>query len=268
MNIRITLRLLRRDLRTPALVAIVAALTLAVAAVGSILWLNDRLGRALVSEAGAWLGGDAMITANRPWRPEVLSWLDRHPEIERVQSVAMASVLRAGERWQMSSLRAIPPRYPLRGQFLLRRSADGPEESVQGGPAPGEIWVDEPLAGLLGIAPGDEVRVGRLTLHVAAIVRVNPEHGGDFLDLLPESWINLDDLPASGLIGPGVRAQWRIHLAGAESVLRRVAQEAAERLGKGEEFVSLEDGQPAVKTLLEQTQRFLRLAVLAAVALD
>ncbi|WP_141056610.1 ABC transporter permease [Tepidiphilus succinatimandens] len=267
MNLRITLRLLRRDLRTPALAAIVAALALAVAAVGSVLWLNDRLGRALMSEAGSWLGGDALITANRPWRPEVLSWLDRHPELERVQSVAMTSILRAGERWQLSALRAIPPRYPLRGRFLLRRNADGPEESVQEGPAPGDVWVDEALAGLLGIEPGDEVRVGRLTLRVSAIVRVNPEHGGSFLDFLPESWISLGDLPASGLLGPGVRAQWRVHLVGPAKALSRVAEEAQERLGKGEEFVSLQDGQPAVKTLLEQTQRFLRLAVLAAVAL-
>ncbi|MBI5781186.1 MAG: FtsX-like permease family protein [Rhodocyclales bacterium] len=267
MNQRITLRLLRRDLRTPALVAIVAALALAVAAVGSVLWLNDRLGRALMSEAGAWLGGDAVITASRPWRPELLSWLDRHPELERVPSVAMTSILRAGERWQLSALRAIPAHYPLRGQFLLRRSAGGPEEAVQSGPAPGEVWVDETLAGLLAVGPGDEIRVGRLTVRVAAIVRVNPERGGSFLDFLPESWISLDDLPASGLVGPGVRAQWRVHLAGPAATLSRVADEAQARLGKGEEFVSLQDGQPAVKALLEQTQRFLRLAVLAAVAL-
>lgn len=268
MSRRVTLHLLRRDLRTPAFAAIIAALALAVAAVGSVLWLNDRLGRALLQEAGAWLGADAMITANRPLRAELLAWLKEYPEIEQAQSVAMASILRVGERWQLSSLRAIPPRYPLRGQFVLRRSAEGGrEETLQGGPAPGEVWVDESLAGLLGVGPGDEVRVGRLSLRVSAIVRLNPEHGGNFLDLLPEFWISLADLPASGLLGPGVRAQWRVHLSGPESVLRRVAREATARLTKGEEFVSLEDAQPAVKTLLEQTQRFLRLAVLAATAL-
>ena len=68
-TLRLALRMLRRDWRAGELRVLVAALILAVASVGTVGFFADRVKGALTRQANLLLGGDLMITGDRPLPP-------------------------------------------------------------------------------------------------------------------------------------------------------------------------------------------------------
>ncbi len=240
--------------------ALLAAIALAVSCVASLTWLQSRLERALVAEAGSWLGGDLQVASPRPLVEARQRWRAQRTDLAFAESVVTTTVLRFGEETQLVSLRAISESYPLRGRIEL---APGGEALDEAG-----IWVDARLAHTWGLQPGDTVAVGRLTLTVRGVVLAAPERGADFLSFLPEAMVRLPALHASGLLAPGSRASYRLHIAVSDpGKVPEVRAQLAAHLAPGERLVALEESQPAFATLMQETGRFLRLAALAAVAL-
>lgn len=258
--------------------ALVAALAVAVSCVASVAWLNDRLASTLMTEAGAWLAGDLQIASSQPFDARWHTWRAHHPEMRVAESVTTTSMVRTqkGER-QLVALRAIGAGYPLRGAIRLRApKATG--EAVAEGELPSVIvdaaslqhnqaWIDARLATLLGLQEGMRFALGRSEVEVAGILESTPEQGADFLSFLPEVIVSTATLDASGLIAPGSRATWRWHIVAPQAALPRIKAEIEARLEPGERLVAVDEAQPAVKTLLEQMQRFLRLGTIAAVVL-
>jgi putative ABC transport system permease protein len=102
---------------------------------------------------------------------------------------------------------------------------------------------------------------------VAAIVTLEPDRGINPFAIAPRLLINLADLPASGLIQPGSRVTWRLHVAGEPAAVAAFRDWAKARLGRGEKLEDLENARPEVRNIIERAQRFLRLAALLTVVL-
>ena len=66
-NLRLMLRMLRRDWRAGDLTVLGLALVVAVASLSSVSFLTDRVGQALIQESHQLLGGDLLLTADHPW---------------------------------------------------------------------------------------------------------------------------------------------------------------------------------------------------------
>jgi putative ABC transport system permease protein len=79
--------------------------------------------------------------------------------------------------------------------------------------------------------------------------------------------MNLADLPASGLVQPGSRIRYRLHVAGEDAAVAAFERAIEPRLGRGEKLENLDNARPEVRNLIERAQRFLRLAALLAVIL-
>lgn len=251
-------RLFRRDLHARAWRTLLFAVTIAIAALTAVGLLASRMERLLAIEANTLLAADAVIVADHPV-PEHFFRAASDRGLKLAQLTTFPSMARKGELTALASIKAATDGYPLRGQLKI-----APDGAVGAVPRPGEIMVDARLAALLDAQPGDRVRVGNLDLKLAAILEREPDGSLDFSGTQPRLLMNATDLPASGLIGFGSRARYRLLVAGVPKDVGTWVAAAKPRLGRGERLEDAREARPEMNTALQRAERFLRLSALVA----
>jgi len=270
---RLALRMLTRDWRAGELTVLIAALSLAVASVGTVAFFADRVKTALTRQANLLLGADVLVSGDRPL-PDLLA-----AEAQR-RGLAASPALKFNSMVQrtgaapaagavLADVKAVASGYPLRGAILLA-AADSPEGvRATGIPRRGEAWPDARLAARLGVAVGDTINVGEATLKVGAIVQQEPEVASGLLAIGPRLLINLDDVPATNLLQPGNRAQYRLLVAdpSQRDLLDPYLKWLQAQLQPGQRMENVRDLRPEVRQTLDRAEQFLGLAALVAVVL-
>ncbi|MEW5782893.1 MAG: ABC transporter permease [Pseudomonadota bacterium] len=269
-TIRLMLRMLARDLRAGELTVVFVAMVLAVAALSSVGFLADRVRHAVEREAHQLLGGDLLLSADHPW-PEVYREAARQHGLRLAESALLLSMVGGAAETgavQLAEIKAISPGYPLRGALEVEPFNDKVGAGGTALPLPlGTVWPDERLAAALALEPGTKVRIGALTASVGGILTLDPERGINPFAFAPRLIIHFDDLAATGLIQPGSRITWRLHVAGDEQAVAAFRQWAQAHLGRGEKLEALDNARPEVRVIIERAERFLRLAALLTVVL-
>lgn len=265
-TLRFALRMLARDLRAGELTVLALALVLAVAALTSVGFLADRVERAVARQAHQLLGGDLLLTADHPWA-DAFRAAARERGLRLAESASFHSMVGNGQGVQLAEIKAVSAGYPLRGTLRTAPGLNLGDGETVAVPAPGTVWPDERLAATLGADAGAVLRLGRLEAAVAAILTLEPDRGINPFAIAPRLLINLADLPASGLIQPGSRAVWRLHVAGEAAAVADFRAWAQAQLGRGEKLEDLENARPEIRNIIERAQRFLRLAALLTVVL-
>lgn len=261
----LTWRMFRRDWRSGEMRLLALALVLAVAAVTAVGFVTDRVGRALTLEAAQWLGGDLLLVSDHPWGQDVRQQaLDRGLRLAETQT--FPSMVVTSERMHLAEIKAVSEAYPLRGQLRVKRR-DGGDEAAASGPAPGSVWLDERLAGELGVSVGDPVTLGRQRYAVSAILSFEPDRGVAFMNVAPRLMFSLSDLAATDLVQAGSRVTYRILLSGEPALIERFRDEMTPRLARGERLEDLQNARPEIRSALERGQRFLGLAAMLTVVL-
>ena len=130
---------------------------LAVAALTAVGFFADRLNQGLARDAGALLGGDAVVGSDKPAPPE-LTQRATALGLQTASSASFPSMGRApdelGGASRLVAVKAVSDAYPLRGQLRLKAAPDAAERSVAGAPARGTVWVDAALLDALAAAGG------------------------------------------------------------------------------------------------------------------
>lgn len=266
-TLRLCWRMLRRDLRAGELTLLGIALALAVAALSSVAFLTERVEGALRQQSHQLLGGDLLLSADHPLPPE---------KRERAQALGLAmaesivfpSMVSNTQAAQLAEIKAVSAQYPLRGALRVTDDSGQGDREIRGIPARGEAWVDARLLSTLNIRLGDEIQVGSSRMRATRIVAVEPDRGFNLLSLAPRVLVNVDDLPATGLLQEGSRARWRLHLAGAPDAIAKYQAWAEATLSRGEKVQTLDNARPEVRTMLDRAQRFFSLAAMLAVVLS
>ena len=266
ISLRLALRMLARDWRAGELTVLGIALMLGVAALTSVGFLTDRVEQALRLQSHQLLGGDLLLTADHPWsdpfRREAAA-----RGLRLAESATFPSMVSLGDASVLAEVKAVSPGYPLRGSLRTAAVLNGADEPTSRVPQAGEAWPDERLATTLGLAAGTALAVGRITVQSGPVLTMEPDRGMNVFALAPRLMINLGDLAATGLIQPGSRAYYRLHLAGEAPAVAAYEAWAKDRLGRGEKIESLDNARPEIRNVTERAQRFLRLAALLAVIL-
>jgi putative ABC transport system permease protein len=262
----LALRLLARDWRAGELRILSAALIIAVAASTAIGFFTDRLGRGMINQSADFLGADLVLESPRPVAPQ---WLveARATGLRTSETLGFSSVVVAGDRLQLASVRAVTAGFPLRGSL---RTAPGPflsDAEDATAPAAGEAWGAPRLLTQLGLNSGDTLSVGEQTLVVRKVLTFEPGQAGSPFGLSPRLLMNLADVPATGVVQPGSRLTYQYLFAGAEQDIARFRGWLKSRLGPSHRLVGVQEGRRAVGTALERAERFLGLAVMAAIVL-
>ncbi|MBP6797586.1 MAG: FtsX-like permease family protein [Luteimonas sp.] len=262
-------RQLRRDLKAGDIRILLAALVLAVVAVASVGFVTDRAERALAMEANRLLGGDALVRGDAPIVGIVDAAADA-PGLRRTQTVELDSMIRVGSggdaQLRLGDLRALGEGFPLRGVFRIV-GEDGIERDAAAIPEPGTLWLSRAGADTLGARLGDSVGIGTRELRLAALVVQEPDASIDYFNVAPKAFLNLADLPSSGLVQEGSRLRYRLVVAGDAAAVERFTATAKANLGRGQRIETITDARPEVRSALDRAGRFLGLAALVSVIL-
>lgn len=257
-------RLLWRDWRSGELRLLLAALVVAVAAVTAVAWLAERVGGAAAAGGSALLAADRLVRSQDPI-PE--AWLEQADALglRAARTAVFPSVVVAGERTQLVSLKAAEPAYPLRGELRMRSAEGAPEQIRTRPPAPGSIWIEPRLATLLDLKPGDDLKLGQARLRIAGLLTLESDRDALFANLAPRVMLNWADLDATGLIQPASRVRYALLLAGPEPALERFTSRIKAQTGPEVEVRTPEEARPAVREVVNRARRFLGLAALLTV---
>jgi len=261
--LRHALKSLARSARSGRLVILFAALTLAVAATGSVGLFTERVRLALQQQSGDVLGGDALLRSRNPIPPDFIAALTA-TGVATTPVTGFASVAVAGERTSLVSVKAVGEGYPRRGTLKLTRELFGAMQDARGIPPRGEAWLDARALQELEIPLDAPFTLGELTLKATALIAYEPDRSGGFTELAPRLILNAEDLAVSGLLTTGSRATYTLQLAGPpEAITRAKALPRAEAV----RWISAEEGRPEVKATLDRAGQFLDIAGLAAALL-
>ncbi len=281
-----------RDWRAGELTVLLLALILAVAALTSVAFLADRLDRGLMRDARQIIGADLVVRADHPIDAPFVE-MAHADGLQTAQTVIFPSMVSAPADTasagvptptRLAAIKAVSPGYPLRGAVELAPDTGAPAIAGQALtgvpthaiPAPGTVWIDPQLAQALHLRVGAQLKVGDRSFTVSAVITREMDRGFAFINFSPRVMLNAADLPATGLLGLGSRATYRMLLAGPDPVVQRYARWARGMLAtpavRGVALEGLSDGQPQVRDTLARARHFLTLvslltALLAAVAI-
>lgn len=263
------LRLLWRDWRGGELGILSASIVIAVTIVTAISLFSSRLQDSIVAESSFFLAADKVLRTAAPVDP---AWLERAEQegLRRGQLLNFQSMVMAGstaasgefipEQMQFASIKAASDSYPLLGQVEVSDRAFGVAQKVSGGPQPGQIWLDSRLVPLLDIAIGDRVQVGAKALVASRVLVNEPDKAGGFSSFGPRVLMNIADIPATEILQPGSRVEYRYLFAGTPAALERFGEWLSPQMLAGQRWLGLDDIQPQISKSIARAEQFLLLA--------
>jgi len=263
---RLALRLLGRDWRAGELHILAAAIVIAVAASTAIGFFTERLGRGLENQSADFLGADLVLVSPRP---VAAAWLEqaRGRGLRVSETLEFASVVVSGETLQLASIRSVDAAFPLCGSLRTAPRPFVADAPARGIPEPGEAWAAPRLLTALSLQPGDRVEVGATSLVISRVLTFEPGQVGDVFGLSPRLLVNAADVPAMQVVQPGSRLSYQYLFAGETRALNGFRNWLQPRLGPSHRLVGVHEGRRAVGSALERAERFLGLAVIAAIVL-
>jgi putative ABC transport system permease protein len=260
-------KMLARDWRGGELGVLVVALVLAVGVVSGISAFTTRLQNSLVQESHRFLAADTVVTSGRELPQEWLHEASKHG-LQQALTLSFPSMVYAGEdTMSLASIKAVSKDYPLRGELTYSAEPFGPVEPARSGPERGEVWLDSRLFALLQVAVGDQISIGESNFVVAAAARTEPDQGSSFYSYGPRVLMHYGDIPATGIVQPGSRVEYRQLYAGEATALAAFERWLKPQLQDGQSAVTVDEGQPGIGSALERAESFLLLAGSLAVVL-
>ena len=266
-----------RDFRAGELRLLLVAVTLAVGALTAVGFFADRLERSLSRDARQLLGGDAIVSSDRP-TPQAFIDEARARGLQVATMTSFPSMGRAtddkGGASKLVAVKAVSDGYPLRGRLKLRNTPDAAELDSAGAPDPGTAWVDASLLDALQLKMGDTLLLGDAALKIARIVAIEPDRGAGFMSFAPRVMVGHGDLAATGLVQPASRISYRLAVASPASrdaevsaFVRWAEEQTAKQQLRGVRVESMESGRPEMKQTLDRAKKFLNLVALLAALL-
>lgn len=260
------LKFLRREWRSGELRALAASLVVAVGSLTSVGFFAERIERGMAVNASELLAADLQIVSSEPISSELRDRAE-YFGLAAARTLTFRSVLSWGDDFQLASIKAVDPSYPLRGRLTtsLAPFADG--EITADIPTPGTVWLEARLMSALALAVGETITLGAATFRVDRVLTSEPDRGGDMFNIAPRLMLNLNDVPSTELIQPGSRVRYRLLVAGDAQEVSAFRNDVKDRLRAGQSFRGLADGRPEMRAALVRAQQFLGLAALVAVLL-
>jgi len=265
-------KMLARDWRGGELGVLLLALILAVGVVSGISAFATRLQSALTQESHRFLAADLVVRASTEM-PQ--AWLEQAQEegVSNALTLVFPSMVYAGDdSMHLVSVKAVSSAYPLRGDLTYSEQPFGVVQPATTGPERGQVWLESRLFALLDVEIGDTVALGEAEFTVAAAARTEPDQAASFGGYGPRLLMHYEDIPATRVVQPGSRVEYRQLYAGAPEALQALRDWLEPQLQSGQRLLDVSEGQPGIGNALRRAERFLLLAgslgvVLAGVAI-
>lgn len=252
------LRWFWREWKSPSLLIVWMALTLAVACVLALGSISDRMERGLSQQSRDFLAGDKVLRSAHPADEQ---WLTQAQQdgLSVSRQLSFTTMTFAGDRPQLADVKATDTLYPLYGELITQPAGLRPE--------PGEVLVASRLLSLLNLKVGDSLDVGDATLKVAGVVVQEPDNGFNPFQTAPRILINLADVDKTGAVQPGSRLSYRYMFAGPADAIERFTQYLTPQLKPDQKLFGLEESGGTLGKSLQRSQQFLLLSALLTLLL-
>ena len=267
MNIlHLALNSIKRDWRSGEIRLIAIAVIVAVSSLTSVKFFTDRIRLATEQQATELLAADLVLRSRDPIADEIVG-LARASSLIVTHTTSFRSVVVAGDKLQMSEVKAVEDGYPIRGKLRITDNLFGEEKITEQIPKPGTAWADARLLQILGVTLGDKINLGASQLTITKILAYEPDRGGDLFNIAPRLLMNRADLAATNLILPGSRINYHLLLGGDIDSIATFRQEIEKRDESNLRVQGIRDARPELKRALERSEQFLGLAVIVSIAL-
>lgn len=269
---RLWARLIARETRgsRARLAFFTLCLGIGVAAVVSVSALSASLDRAIRGEARQLLAADLAVSGRRAAPPEVLAAIDAVAGAQRIETLEMVTIVAAPGtaadqpgRSLLAELKVVGDGYPFYGTLELDSPA--PLTSLLNAST---TLVGPDLLARLGLAVGDELRVGGQAFRIAGVIRREPDRIGDAFASGPRVLLSHAGLARTSLLGVGSRVFHRqlVRLpdGAPPDALTALAKQLGALLPEDERLrvETYRDAQPNLRRGLERVDRFLGLVAL------
>ncbi|QGY28316.1 putative ABC transporter permease subunit YbbP [Pantoea cypripedii] len=247
-----------REWRSPSLLIVWLALTLAVACVLALGSISDRMEKGLSQQSRDFMAGDRTLRSSSP-APE--AWLAKAREegLSVSRQLSFMTMTFAQETPQLADVKAVDDAYPMFG--TLQTDPPGLR------PAAGTVLVAPRLLALLNLKTGDQIDVGDTTLRIAGEVIQEPDAGFNPFQTAPRLLMNLADVEKTGAIQPGSRLSWRYKFSGDPAPLARYDSWIQPQLKADQRWISVENSEDALGRSMQRAQQFLLLSALLTLLL-
>jgi putative ABC transport system permease protein len=261
------LRSFKRELRSGEVLVLLAAVALAVAALTAVGFLTDRIGKAVARQANEVLAADLRLRSPDPV-PD--SWRDKAQEfgLQTADTQTFPSVVFAGDLSSLATIKAVSTSYPLRGNVRVSDTLFGEQRVVDNTPARGEVWADGALLARVEADVGDRLLVGELELLVTAVLTYRPDQSIGFASLAPSLLMNINDIPASGLIREGSRVGYALLVAGDETAVNDFNEAVQDDLPDSVRSSNREESSERANSAADRAQQFLSLTAVISLLLS
>lgn len=265
--LRFAIRSFGRELRSGEVLVLLAAVSLAVAALTAVGFLTDRIGKAVARQANEVLAADLRLRSAEPIPDE---WRELAAEYALATSdtLSFPTVVFGTHGSALASLKAVDDAYPLRGVMRISDGLFTEQREVDTVPAPGEIWADAALLARLDASVGDTLAIGELDMRVGAVLTYRPDQSIGFASLAPSFVMNIVDVPASGLIAEGSRVGYALLVAGADDAVNEFNTAIEDRLPEEIRTRSAEESSERAYAAADRAQRFLSLTAVISLLLS
>ncbi|RMC35207.1 ABC transporter permease [Paracoccus siganidrum] len=273
MSAALAFRIARRELRGgfAGFRVFLACLILGVAAIAAVGLVRESVRQGLSDQGAVMLGGDArMQFTYRFATDEERAFMDRVAtrvsEVVDFRSMAVTGEGAGADR-ALTQVKAVDDGWPLLGAVGL--DPPMPMATLLAGSdgLPGAA-MDAVLVERLGIAPGDEFRLGTQSFRLMAVLTHEPDAAAGGFGLGPRTLVASGALADSGLIGPGTLydTQYRMILPpGADLDALRAEAMAAFR-DTGLRWRDSRRAAPGAENFIDRIGAFLILVGLAGLA--
>lgn len=247
-----------REWRSPSLLIVWMALSLAVACVLALGSISDRMEKGLSQQSREFMAGDRVLRSNHAIPQE---WLDEAGKqgLRVGKQLSFPTMTFAGDTPQLAYVKAVDNLYPLYGQLDTTPPGLKPE--------PGSVLLAPRLMAMLKLKPGDTIDVGDATLNVAGEVVQEPDAGFNPFQIAPRLLMNMDDVEKTAALQPGSRISWRYKFAGEPQQLADYEAWLLPQLKPEHRWLGMGDEEGALGKSLQRSQQFLLLSALLTLLL-
>lgn len=273
MSLKLATRFARREMRggLRGFRLFLACLALGVAAIAAVGSVRAAIEGGLKREGTALLGGAAELDFTyRFATAEEQAWMAQRATTvsEIVEFRSMAVVTRDGEDERaLTQIKGVDAAYPLVGEMVLDPEMPLDDALAERGGIAGAV-MERALVDRLGLAVGDEFRLGTATYLLSALIVREPDSAGSGFALGPRTLLRRTALDGSGLLGSGTlfHSKYRLDLppeTGLESI-KNAAEMQFENSGM--RWTDARNGAPGVARFVERLSAFLVLVGLSGLA--
>ncbi|HEA7437890.1 TPA: ABC transporter permease [Escherichia coli] len=247
-----------REWRSPSLLIVWLALSLAVACVLALGNISDRMEKGLSQQSREFMAGDRALRSSREV-PQ--AWLEEAQKrgLKVGKQLTFATMTFAGDTPQLANVKAVDDIYPMYGD--LQTNPPGLK------PQAGSVLLAPRLMALLNLKTGDTIDVGDATLRIAGEVIQEPDSGFNPFQIAPRLMMNLADVDKTGAVQPGSRVTWRYKFGGSENQLDGYEKWLLPQLKPEQRWYGLEQDEGALGRSIERSQQFLLLSALLTLLL-